>query len=272
MLSYFEQMKLEIDNNRNITDNKDNEIKALQYKLHENNANAVVVEELRNRIEELQSSLDFYKRTMEKLTNHLVSGGNNNITFRRSVAVSSCEQWQKKCEVKPPSSCGPYTESPGIHRIAFSSLYAFDVLCENVTAGTGWIVVQQRIDGREDFYRDWATYREGFGSFEADFFLGLEKIYRLTNNERYELHITMEKFDGSVAFARYNRFVIAGENDNYRLLSLGEFTGSKGTEDQLRYHEKMEFSTMDRDNDDWIWNNCAKGQHAGWWYSWCSRK
>lgn len=264
MLRYFEQLQREIDNNRNITDNKDSEIKALHYKLHEHTASAVVVEELRKRIEELQSSLEFYKTTIEKLTDHLVSGSNATITFRSS----SCEQ----CEVRPPSSCVPFTDSPGIHRIAFANLYAFDVLCENVTAGSGWVVVQQRIDGREDFYRDWAAYREGFGSFEGDFFLGLEKIHRLTNYERHELHITMEKFDGSVAYARYNRFVIAGENDNYRLLSLGEFSGSKGIEDHLRYHEKMEFSTMDRDNDDWIWNNCAKGQHAGWWYSWCSRK
>lgn len=235
------------------------------------NASPAEVKALRDRIEELQSSLAFCKVTAEKLTHHLVSGSKYKINLDYET-VSNCEQWRKKCETDPPSSCVPFAHAPGIHRIAFPSLYAFDVLCENVTAGSGWIVIQQRVDGREDFYRDWADYRAGFGSFAGDFFLGLEKLHRLTNYQRHELFITMEKFDGSVEYARYNRFAIAGEHDQYRLLSLGEFSGSKGTEDHLRYHEKMEFSTRDRDNDDWILNSCAKGQHGGWWYSSCSRR
>ncbi|KAH8418733.1 hypothetical protein KR222_006015, partial [Zaprionus bogoriensis] len=116
-------------------------------------------------------------------------------------------------------------------------------------AESGWTVIQKRLDGRENFNRDWATYLEGFGSLEGEFFLGLEKIHRLTNSQRHELYIQMEKFDGSVEYARYNQFVIAGEIDKFRLLSLGEFSGSNGTEDHMRYHENQAFSTEDRDND-----------------------
>lgn len=234
------------------------------------NANAAEVKAMRDRIEELQSSLALYKGTIERLSNHLGSGN----PYYRSLEnerVTNCEQWRMKCETDPPSSCVPFGDAPGIYRIAFPNLYAFDVLCENVTSGSGWIVIQQRVDGREDFYRDWAAYSAGFGSFEGDFFMGLEKLHRLTNYRRHELYITMEKFDGSIEYARYNRFTIAGEHDQYRLLSLGEFSGSKGTEDHLRYHENQKFSTMDRDNDNWLWNNCAKGQHGGWWYDSCSR-
>ncbi|KAH8410811.1 hypothetical protein KR222_010793, partial [Zaprionus bogoriensis] len=114
-------------------------------------------------------------------------------------------------------------------------------------AGPGWTVIQQQVNGLENFQRDWVTYKKGFGSFEGDFFLGLERIYRLTNDRRHELYIHMERFSGAVNYARYNNFRINGEDDKYRLISLGDFAGN--VRDNLRNHLNQKFSTIDSDND-----------------------
>ncbi|KAH8372157.1 hypothetical protein KR093_010267, partial [Drosophila rubida] len=106
----------------------------------------------------------------------------------------------------------------------------------------GWMVIQQRIGGEEDFNRDWATYREGFGPFDSDFFLGLEKIYRLTNSRRHKLYVFLLN---NIKIAQYDDFKIADESSGYAL-SLGEFTGDI---DMLRSSRNMKFSTFDRDND-----------------------
>lgn len=141
-----------------------------------------------------------------------------------------------------------------------------NVLCDSQTAGPGWIVVQQRINGKEDFRRDWATYKKGFGIFEGDFFLGLENIHRLISTRRHQLYIYMERFSGAPSYARYDNFRINDESDQYRLSSLGAFTGSAA--DNLRSHLNHKFSTKDRDND--ISSvNCAEIYNGGWWFHAC---
>ncbi|KAH8370778.1 hypothetical protein KR093_004958, partial [Drosophila rubida] len=157
-------------------------------------------------------------------------------------------------------------QNDGVHQITVSGIAPFDVLCDSKLIGPGWIVIQQGIDGKEDFNKDWAAYREGFGSFDREFFLGLEKIYRLTNSQRHELYMQYVSRTGNVYFARYDDFKISDESSGYAL-SLGQFTGNMNFMDSS---EKMKFSTIDRDNDNYS-GNCAVYQ-SGWWFNNCAAK
>ncbi|XP_034105218.1 fibrinogen-like protein 1 isoform X1 [Drosophila albomicans] len=163
------------------------------------------------------------------------------------------------------SSCLPFEEYPGVHEIKVSGVGSFDVLCDSQLAGPGWIVIQQRIGGKENFTRDWATYRKGFGSMDSDFFLGLEKMYRLTSLQQYELYIHLVTLSGSIFYARYDDFKISDEDNGYAL-SLGTFRGN--IENTMRDSDKMKFTTFDRDNDASS-DNCAVWFNSGWWYNNC---
>ena len=87
--------------------------------------------------------------------------------------------------------------------------------------------MQRRKDGSVDFYRGWNDYKKGFGDLKGEFFLGLDKIYRLTNQTKNRLRIDLEDFEGSSAHAEYEYFAIGSESDNYRLSRLGNYLGTK---------------------------------------------
>lgn len=178
---------------------------------------------------------------------------------------------ERKCNENLPNSCIALSAFPGVHLIQVPDLPPFKVLCYSKVAGPGWTVIQQRINGKEDFFRNWVTYREGFGSFEGDFFLGLEKIYRLTKSQPHALYIHMEFFNGSTQYAHYEQFGISGENDKYKLTTLEKFSGSAGN-NELFYHKNQMFSTFDSDNDIKKEENCANIWHGAWWYRDCARR
>ena len=102
---------------------------------------------------------------------------------------------------------------------------AFEIFCNQIKDGEAWAVIQRRLDGSVDFYRRWEDYKRGFGDLRGEFWLGLEKISRLTNQKRQKLRIELEDFTGYSCYAEYDNFTVNGENDGYRLASLGFYRG-----------------------------------------------
>ena len=100
---------------------------------------------------------------------------------------------------------------------------AFDVFCDQTTAGGGWTVFQKRLDGSVDFYRGWADYKNGFGDLYSEFWLGLDKIHRLTNTKN-RLRVDLEDTKGKTAYAEYDNFAVTSERTKYKL-SLGTYSG-----------------------------------------------
>ncbi|GFS19228.1 tenascin-R [Elysia marginata] len=138
-------------------------------------------------------------------------------------------------------------------------------LCDETTDGGGWIVIQRRTSGQEEFYRDWATYKRGFGSLAGDFWIGNDNLHILTSSGDYELRVEL-KYNGKSAFAHYDKFSVASERNNYAL-TLGKYAGTAG--DALARHKGMPFSTFDKENDRHSDINCARRYIGAWWYKDC---
>jgi len=142
---------------------------------------------------------------------------------------------------------------------------SFTVYCDMRTDGGGWTVFQRRQDGSVDFYQGWSDYKSGFGQLTAEFWLGNDKIHRLTASRPSALRVELEDWSGSRVYAKYGRFNVGDEQTQYRL-EVGSYSGT--AEDSLAYHNNMAFSTKDRDNDRYS-EHCAVSWTGAWWYKSC---
>ena len=143
-------------------------------------------------------------------------------------------------------------------------LDSFPVYCDMSTDGGGWTVFQRRQDGSVDFYRGWSDYKNGFGDLNGEFWLGLDKIHRLTKHAQ-TLRVDLMDFSGRRVHADYRRFQVSDESSNYSLT----FTSYSGNaSDSLSYHNGMAFTTKDYD-DDMYGENCAINYKGAWWYHSC---
>uniref|UniRef100_H3BAX3 Fibrinogen C-terminal domain-containing protein n=1 Tax=Latimeria chalumnae TaxID=7897 RepID=H3BAX3_LATCH len=159
----------------------------------------------------------------------------------------------------------------------------FQVFCEMCSFG-GWTVIQ-RHNGQNDlnFRRRWNAYKQGFGTLLGEHWLGLEKMYLLTNQlgKSCKLRVDIGDFEGATAYAKYDDFKIGTENDHYRL-QIGSYSGNAGDAfrgNSLNLNQNnMKFSTYDRDNDgcspcifgDIAVNSCSREiSGGGWWFNQC---
>ena len=112
----------------------------------------------------------------------------------------------------------------GVYTIDPDGSGDFDVFCDQTTAGGGWTVFQKRMDGSVDFYRGWNEYKRGSGNLNGEFWLGLDKIRRLTNSGRFKLRVDLVGTVGEIAYAEYDMFAVTSERTKYQL-SLGTYSG-----------------------------------------------
>ena len=156
----------------------------------------------------------------------------------------------------------------GIYTIKPDNQSAFQAYCDMDTDGGGWTVFQRREDGSVGFYRNWTDYQQGFGDLSREFWLGLDKIHRLTSTAT-QLRVDLQDFEGNSRYAQYSSFSVGDSASKYTL-SVSGYSGTAGdsltTGDHV--HNGQQFSTRDQDNDIYG-GNCAQEFKGGWWYADC---
>ncbi|XP_071492964.1 microfibril-associated glycoprotein 4-like [Diadema antillarum] len=121
----------------------------------------------------------------------------------------------------------------------------------------------KRQDGSQEFYLGWSDYVNGFGTVSGEYWLGLERLYRLASST-VVLRVDLQDWNYNWYYAQYY-FYSHASNDYYR----GYFWSYSGTAgDSLSGHNGYQFSTYDADHDGWG-GNCAYSYHGAWWYTSC---
>ncbi|CAB4035975.1 angiopoietin-2-like isoform X2, partial [Paramuricea clavata] len=126
----------------------------------------------------------------------------------------------KKCSVSRKSCASLYKAGfryDGVYTINPDDSESFQVSCDMQTDGGGWTVFQRRQDASVDFYRGWQEYKDGFGDLNGNFWIGLEKIRRLTKSYQNILRVDLTDFTNEKAYAKYGTFSVASESEFYKL-------------------------------------------------------
>ena len=140
----------------------------------------------------------------------------------------------------------------GVYTIQPDDQPAFQAYCDMETDGGGWTVFQRRMDGSVDFYHNWTDYQQGFGNLSGEFWLGLDRIHRMTSTGT-QLWVDLQDFEGNSAYAQYTTFSVGDSASKYNL-SLSGYNGTAGdsltSAANMRNHSGYQFSTIDKDNTD----------------------
>ena len=111
------------------------------------------------------------------------------------------------------------------------------VLCDMTTNGKAWTVFQRRLNGSVDFYRDWSSYKNGFGDLHGEFWLGNDNLHRVTVAGNVSLRVDQEDLEGNIRYTEYATFKVADQIDKYCIL-IGGYSGTGDGLNKQRYNKQ----------------------------------
>lgn len=179
--------------------------------------------------------------------------------------------------VVPQGNCSAwkaYDSGSGVYTISPTGGCEFKVFCDMcLEQRDGWIVIQRRVSDAVAFHHmGWEDYKNGFGDYRYNYWIGLEKLHQITSSGSYELFVGLyDKFSSNPhRLAVYGTFEIASESQNYKL-TVGNYESGRSnlTDSLISQHNNRDFTTHDRDNDDNANKNCAHhggSYYGGWWF------
>eukprot|EP00795_Rhopilema_esculentum_P001291 gene1291-15677_t len=132
-------------------------------------------------------------------------------------------------------NCGDVRKSgktvSGVYEIKPDHNWKANVFCDFVYGSQDWIVFQRRIDASVDFYRNWTSYKNGFGDTSGNFWIGLDTLHRLAAPGRGAiLRVDMKHRNSPTSqyYAEYSSFEVGDEASAYKLLSRGYSGNAEG--------------------------------------------
>lgn len=203
---------------------------------------------------------------------------NSNTTNSVDFGKPACSYYEvvpfqkTMCFFKGLRDCGDLSSTDpsnsGLYWITVDGLN-YPVYCE-ITNGKKYTIIQRRIDGSVDFYRNWTDYKQGFGDVKGEYWLGNQMLYTLTTKWKYTLRVDLQAYDGVRVYSEYTTFVVNSPATMYTLTVAG-YSGNASVDeatDSLMFHNGMMFTTADVDNDQMPYN-CAEQYTGAWWYRTC---
>ena len=150
----------------------------------------------------------------------------------------------------------------GVYTI-FPAAYSdgLDVYCDMDTDDGGWIVIQRRQDGSEEFYRNWTEYESGFGNLSGEFWLGNKAIQDLTKSGGpWVLRIDMEDWEGEKPWVEYSGFQLLG---NFYKMRYQGYNPASTAGNSLFASFNQRFQTKDEHG----MHEFPLRHHGAWWYA-----
>jgi hypothetical protein len=174
----------------------------------------------------------------------------------------------------------------GVYRIRPGGVNELTVFCDMCMreTGEGWIVIQRRVDNSVAFEdKSWQDYKDGFGDYLGNYWMGLDKIHEITQSGTYDLYISFRNQPHylipvtEIEYAVYTNFNVDSEDEYYTMTfdELDNYRSSNGTITNaagagLGRHKNLKFSTYDQDNDGISNTDCAGDPggtlYGGWWF------
>lgn len=181
----------------------------------------------------------------------------------------SAKKYYCDCQVLAPRrDCLAFYQAgfkiSGIYKITMINKNPTQVFCDQTTDGGGWTVIQRRVDGQLNFYRNWNEYKEGFGEFQHEYYFGNENIHSLTLQAIFptgsQLRIDMKDMNENYGYAKYSAFQVDNETTKY-VMHVSGYSGNCG--DSMKIQDGGRFSTYDSGS------SCARSYRGAWWFKNC---
>ncbi|XP_026834735.1 fibrinogen-like protein A [Drosophila erecta] len=218
-------------------------------------------------MDQLKEALDHNRNIMSEINKKIIKADDLISHSKLKEIANETEGFQVNCSAEDqdlPSNCLGFENGEGIRQIKVPGAKKFYVMCDSKTAGPGWTVVLRNL-GNENFNRNWTSYKNGFGSMDSSFFVGLSRLHLMTQSQPHELFIAIyfkhplhSQFTNS-----FDNFIVGGASQGYRLESIGNPTSSHFP--FIQSQVKAKFTTFDSNNAG-TKINYARGT-AGWWFT-----
>lgn len=85
-----------------------------------------------------------------------------------------------------------------------------------------------------DFYRNWNSYKLGFGDVNGEHWLGNDNLVHLLGSHQNELRIDLESVNNEVAYAMYSNFSVGDKSTGY-LLQVSGYSGTAGKKNMISF-------------------------------------
>ena len=95
----------------------------------------------------------------------------------------------------------------------------FSPYCDLDDGAVGWTRIMMHTSDTVYFYKTWSEYAAGFGDTDADHWLGLDAIHKMTTEQNMRLRVEITPFGEATKIADYASFAVGPSTDNYRLSS-----------------------------------------------------